>query len=82
MLTAKVHQAKKMLIEDDIEVPAEALENILLGKSTETRTILEVFQYHNEQMAALVGKEFAPLLLAGTKLLSHIRAHLFSRSIK
>lgn len=54
MFAAKVHQAKKMLIEDDIKVTAEALKNILLGKSTETRTILEVSQYQNEQMAALV----------------------------
>lgn len=63
MLTAKVHQAKKMLIEDDIEVTAEAIKNVLIGKSTEKRTILEVFQYHNDQMATLVGKEFAPLTL-------------------
>ncbi|WP_229216511.1 Arm DNA-binding domain-containing protein [Dyadobacter sp. 3J3] len=67
MLTAKVHQAKKMLVEDDKEVTAEALKNILLGKSNEKRTILEVFQYHNEQMEALVGKEFAPLTLSRYK---------------
>lgn len=67
MLAAKVHQAKKMLTEDDIKVTAEALKNGLLGKSTETRTILEVFQYHNEQMAALVGKELAPLTLSRYK---------------
>jgi hypothetical protein len=36
---------------------------MLLGKSNETRTILEVFQHHNEQMEALVGQKFAPLTL-------------------
>ncbi|TDE12323.1 site-specific integrase [Dyadobacter psychrotolerans] len=77
MLAAKVHQAKKMLIEDDIKVTAEALKNVLLGKSTETRTILEVFQYHNEQMAALVGKEFAPLTLSRYKTaLEHTRSFI------
>ncbi|MCF0072236.1 phage integrase SAM-like domain-containing protein [Dyadobacter sp. CY261] len=63
MLSSKVFQAKKMLIEDDKELSAEALKNVLLGKSNETRTILEVFQRHNEQMEALVGQEFAPLTL-------------------
>ena len=48
-LSSKVFHAKKMLIEDDKELSAEALKNILLGKSSETRTILEVFQYYNEQ---------------------------------
>jgi integrase len=77
MLAAKVHQAKKMLIEDDIKVTAEALKNILLGKSNETRTILEVFQYHNEQMEALVGKEFAPLTLSRYKTaLEHTRSFI------
>lgn len=59
MLSSKVFQAKKILIEDDKELTAEALKNVLLGKSNETRTILEVFQRHNEQMEALVGQEFA-----------------------
>ena len=64
-----------MLIEDDIKVTAEALKNFLLGKSTETRTILEVFQYHNKQIAALVGKEFAPFTLSRYKI-----AHEHTRS--
>ena len=63
LLTAKVYQAKKILTEDDKEISAEGLKNILLGKSNETRTILEVFAHHNEQMEALVGQEFAPLTL-------------------
>jgi integrase len=76
-LSSKVFQAKKMLIEDDKELSAEALKNILLGKSTETRTILEVFQYHNEQMEALVGKEFAPLTLKRYKTaLEHTRSFI------
>jgi hypothetical protein len=33
MLTAKVYQAKKILTEDDKEISAEGLKNILLGKS-------------------------------------------------
>ncbi|WAC11444.1 site-specific integrase [Dyadobacter pollutisoli] len=62
-LTSKVFQARKMLIDDDKHVTAETLKNVLLGKSTEKRTILEVFEHHNKQMEALVGKEFAPLTL-------------------
>lgn len=63
MLNSKVFQAKKILIEDDMELSAEALKNVLLGKSNETRIILEVFQRHSEQMEALVGHAFAPLTL-------------------
>jgi len=62
-LTSKVFQARKMLIDDDKQVTAETLKNVLLGKSIEKRTILELFEHHNKQMEALVGKEFAPLTL-------------------
>lgn len=67
MLTAKVYQAGKILTEDDKEISAEGLKNILLGKSNETRIILEVFAHHYEQMEALVGQEFAPLTLKSYK---------------
>ncbi|GGC06807.1 hypothetical protein GCM10011325_37050 [Dyadobacter sediminis] len=52
MLTAKVYQAKKIFTEDDKEISAEGLKNILLGKSNETRTILKVFAHHNEQIGS------------------------------
>ncbi|NIJ52516.1 site-specific integrase [Dyadobacter arcticus] len=59
ILTAKVYQAKKTLLDADKEVTAEAIKNILLGKTENEKTILEVFQEHNDQVVALLGTDFA-----------------------
>jgi len=60
-LQQKVFEAKRRLIEMDKELTAESIKNLLLGKNTGKKYILlEVFQYHNDQMAALVGQEYAP----------------------
>ena len=58
-LTAKVYQAKKTLLDADKEVTADAIKNILLGKTQDQKTILEVFQEHNDQVVALLGTDFA-----------------------
>lgn len=60
VLAAKVYQAKKKLIEADKEISAETLKKVLLGTDEEKRMILEIFQYHNDQVATLVGHEYAP----------------------
>ncbi|MCF2518519.1 site-specific integrase [Dyadobacter sp. CY351] len=59
-LSAKVFQAKKALLEADKEVTADALKNMLLGKEGDKRTILKIFKEHNDQIAALIGADFAP----------------------
>ncbi len=60
-LQQKVFEAKRKLIETDKELTAANIKNLLLGKDNRKKyMILEVFQYHNDQMAALVGKEYAP----------------------
>jgi site-specific recombinase XerD len=41
-------------------VTAENIKNTLLGKSEERKFLLEIFQKHNDQLEALVGKDFAP----------------------
>jgi site-specific recombinase XerD len=58
-LSAKVFQAKKALLETDKEVTADAIKNLLLGKDEDKRTILTIFKEHNDQIAALVGADFA-----------------------
>jgi site-specific recombinase XerD len=40
-------------------ITAEQIKNLYLGKSGKQRTLLEVFDYHNNQMQAQVGKEYA-----------------------
>jgi len=60
---AKVYEAKLLLIQAGHPVTAENIKNQVLGRKIVSgerpRMIMEIFAYHNQQMAALVGKEFA-----------------------
>ena len=59
-LQQKVFEVKRKLIETDKELTAENIKNLLLGKDTRKKyMVLEVFKYHNDQMAALVNQEYA-----------------------
>lgn len=60
ILKLKVFDARRVLLENDREITAESIRNMLTGREDKGRMILEIFQQHNEQMAALVGKDFAP----------------------
>jgi len=62
-LTGKIYRAKKSLVEMDQPITAENLKNALLGNGETKRMILDVFRDHNEQVKALVGKEYAPATL-------------------
>lgn len=55
----KAFEARLQLIERNQPVAANAIKNILNGREEKTRHVLEVFRQHNEQLAALVGKEFS-----------------------
>lgn len=61
-LQQKVFEAKRKLLERDEDLSAEAIKSLLLGRDTHRQRfmLLEIFRYHNEQMKALVGREFAP----------------------
>ena len=59
-LRNKVYEARRTLLERNKAVTATAIKDLLGGKSEKQRTVLEVFRQHNEQMQALVGREFAP----------------------
>lgn len=56
----KVHQARKYLMENEQEITAENIKNILRGNTPDNRMIMDVFTEHNIQIEALVGKDFAP----------------------
>ncbi|PRY87647.1 site-specific integrase [Mongoliibacter ruber] len=55
----KVLQARKYLLDNDKEITAKSIKNVLHGNTEDRKLILEIFQKHNEEMEALVGKEFA-----------------------
>jgi hypothetical protein len=59
-LRAKVHDARRVMMEADRPVTAESLKNVLAGKNEAKRMVLEIFRHHNEQMKEVVGREFAP----------------------
>jgi hypothetical protein len=42
-------------------ITAELIKNKLLGATVRPKMILEVFQFHNEQIKALIGNGYAPL---------------------
>ena len=58
-LVVKVHQARKSLLDRDSEVSAEAIKNIVIGRQSESKTILKIFKQHNDRVAALVGTDYA-----------------------
>ena len=62
VLQHKVFTAKRKLLERDGDITAEAIKNMLTGKDPQKKKhmLLETFRHHNEQMRALVGREYAP----------------------
>lgn len=62
VLQRKVYEARKNLAENDHLVTAENIKSLLLGKevSGDKYMLMDVFKHHNDQMAALVGSEYAP----------------------
>lgn len=61
-LQQKVFESKRKLLELDQAVTPGNIKTLLLGKSVnrEKRMLMEIFRHHNDQMKALVGKEYAP----------------------
>jgi site-specific recombinase XerD len=59
LLRNKVYNYQREIIREDKPVTLEQFRNKWNGITEKPRMILEVFQEHNEQVAALVGKGFA-----------------------
>ncbi|SCY19176.1 Site-specific recombinase XerD [Nonlabens sp. Hel1_33_55] len=59
IITSKLYQHHKELIENDELVTAEKIKNKYLGKTVKDKTILQIFKTHNDQVRALVGQDFA-----------------------
>ena len=60
MLQRKVYEAHHSLLESKASVTVESIKGILTGVSSKPKLLLEIFQKHNEQLIALVGKDYAP----------------------
>jgi hypothetical protein len=62
-LNVRIYEVQRELLAAGKNVTAVAIRNLYKGEPAEeetpSHTILEVYQYHNEQFGTLVGKEFA-----------------------
>jgi site-specific recombinase XerD len=59
----KVYEIKRRLIENNKTITAETIRCILSGRedvNDRPHMLLEIFQHHNDQITALVGKGYAP----------------------
>ena len=62
VLQRKIYEIKKRLEENDQAVTSTNIKQLLLGNQIDQQKymLMEIFQNHNDQMAALVGQEYAP----------------------
>jgi len=58
-LKAKVYDYQQQLIREDEVVNAENMRNKILGVEKRSHMLIGIFQQHNEEIKALVGREFA-----------------------
>ena len=58
-LKAKVYDYQQQLIREDEIVNAENMRNKILGVEKRSHMLIGIFQQHNEEIKALVGREFA-----------------------
>jgi site-specific recombinase XerD len=58
-LQSKVYEAQQVLLNSGKPITADSIRNILLGIEDRPRMILEIFKEHNDEMQALIGKDFA-----------------------
>ena len=63
----KVNEIQFELLKDGKNVTFDEFKNKLLGTPERTRTLIPIFQDHNNKIKALVGKEFAPGTFASLK---------------
>jgi integrase len=60
MLQGKVFEAHREMVSMGVEITANKVKNFILGKDIEeSKTLLEVYKPHVDEVRALVGKEYA-----------------------
>lgn len=60
ILQAKVHQNHALLLAAGEPITAEMLKNKVSGKTEKGRSLVKIFQDHNNKIEALLNDEFAP----------------------
>lgn len=62
-LKAKVYDYQQKLIREDEIVNAENMRNLILGLEQRKYLLVPIFQQHNDEIKALIGKEYAAATL-------------------
>lgn len=76
-LQNKVYEARRLLVDKGEIITADGLREAIKGTERRSKTILSIFQEHNEQMKSLVGKDFAAGTLERYKTsLAHTREYM------
>ena len=76
-IQTKIYEGRRRLLEKDELITSDSLKNFLKGTGDKPKTIIEIFQQHNDQMKSLVGKDFAPATLERyKKSLDHIASFM------
>lgn len=79
-LQAKVHDARHQLLMSGKPITAEAIRNVLKGREAsgeKPHLLLDIFKYHNDQVKALIGKEYSKgTLIKFNTVLNHTRSFL------
>jgi hypothetical protein len=79
-LKLKVYRYKKELENDDQEVTARTLGNLLQGKNSRQKGLVELFQEHNNRCRELIGKDIAPAtMIRYETTLMHIKSFIQTR---
>jgi site-specific recombinase XerD len=60
ILRNKIYDIRADLIQRDELVSAEIIKNEYNGQGKKGKTLIEVFEYHNQKLKELVGKDYAP----------------------
>jgi len=77
LLRSKVYKAQRDLLEEDKPISADSLRNRVQGKTEGQKTLIEVFDYHNQLMAEKVPAEYSKTTLVRFKTtLGHVKAYL------
>ena len=58
-IRTKIFQHYNRLLENDKHISVETVKNSYFGITEKSKTIVEVFEYHNAQMKSLIDKDFA-----------------------
>ncbi|MGI8951664.1 MAG: Arm DNA-binding domain-containing protein [Chitinophagaceae bacterium] len=83
-LQQKVFEAKRRLIEVDQEVTPSNIKEIMLGRNINKQRLMlmELFRHHNEQMKALIERQYEKAPLKDMRHLTSIRLIFCNHDIK